>query len=254
MHSAQYRRKPRGRPAGLGDEHDWRFSLCCARDGCRTRKTPPSLRFLGRKVYLAAMVVLIAIMREGATAARMRQLSGLVGVDRRTVERWREWWRDTFTASPFWQIGRAAFMPPVDQDRLPASLIERFTGRGGERLIALLRFIAPITGGGDVAERHAVVSRPLKLAARKHPGGVAVNQNPQQHPGMVRRRAGAAIGADHAAKIEPVDHLDDKTGQMPLRQPLVDRRRQKKRRPAINVPEIAHRQQATLRRESMAGF
>ena len=147
VHSAQYRRKPRGRPAGLGDEHDWRFSLCCARDGCRTRKTPPSLRFLGRKVYLAAMVVLIAIMREGATAARMRQLSGLVGVDRRTVERWREWWRDTFTASPFWQIGRAAFMPPVDQDRLPASLIERFTGRGGERLIALLRFIAPITGG-----------------------------------------------------------------------------------------------------------
>ena len=95
VHSAQYRRKPRGRPAGLGDEHDWRFSFCCARDGCRTRKTPPSLRFLGRKVYLAAMVVLIAIMREGVTAARMRQLSGLVGVDRRTVERWREWWRDT---------------------------------------------------------------------------------------------------------------------------------------------------------------
>jgi hypothetical protein len=34
-------------------------------------------------------VVLIAIMREGATAARMRQLSALVGVSRRTVERWR---------------------------------------------------------------------------------------------------------------------------------------------------------------------
>jgi len=32
----------------------WRFSFCCARDGCRTRKTPPSFRFLGRKVYLAA--------------------------------------------------------------------------------------------------------------------------------------------------------------------------------------------------------
>ncbi len=147
LHSAQYRRKPRGRPAGLGEEHDWRFSFCCARDGCRTRTTPPSLRFLGRKVYLAAIVVLIAIMREGATAARMRQLSELIGVDRRTVERWREWWRDTFTASPFWQIGRAAFMPPVDHDRLPVSLIERFNGGGGERLIALLRFLAPITGG-----------------------------------------------------------------------------------------------------------
>lgn len=152
LHSARYRRKSRGRPAGLGEEHDWRFSFCCARDGCRTRRTPPSFRFLGRKVYLATMVVLIAIMREGATAARMRRLSGLLGVDRRTVERWRAWWRDTFTASPFWQIGRATFMPSVDQDRLPASLIERFTGSGAEQqLIALLRFIAPITGGN----RHA---------------------------------------------------------------------------------------------------
>jgi hypothetical protein len=59
-------------------------------------------------------MVLIAIMREGATAARMRQLSGLVGVDHRTVERFRQRWRDTFTASPFRQIGRAVFMPPVD--------------------------------------------------------------------------------------------------------------------------------------------
>ena len=64
LHSARYRRKPRGRPAGLGEEHDWRFSFCCARDGCRTRRTPPSFRFLGRKVYLATMVVLIAIMPE----------------------------------------------------------------------------------------------------------------------------------------------------------------------------------------------
>ena len=150
VHSARYRRKPRGRPAGLGEEHDWRFSFCCALDGCRKRKTPPSLRFLGRKVYLAAMVVLIAIMREGATAARMRHLSELVGVNRRTIERWREWWRDTFTASPFWQIGRAAFMPPVDQDRLPVSLIERFIGSGQERLIAVLRLLLPITGGNAV--------------------------------------------------------------------------------------------------------
>jgi hypothetical protein len=151
LHSARYRRKPRGSPAGLGEAHDWRFSFCCALDGCRTRKTPPSLRFLGRKVYLAAMVVLIAIMREGATAARMLQLSALVGVNRRTVERWRTWWRDSFTATPFWHVARAAFMPPVDPGRLPAALIERFAGDAADRLVALLRFIAPITGGN----RHA---------------------------------------------------------------------------------------------------
>jgi hypothetical protein len=85
LHSARYGRKPRGRPCHLGPEHDRRFSFCCAVDGCRTRETPPSLRFLGRKIYLAAMVVLIAIMRHGATVPRLRQLTEVVGVDRRSL-------------------------------------------------------------------------------------------------------------------------------------------------------------------------
>jgi hypothetical protein len=84
--------------------------------------TPPSLRFLGPKVYIAAIVVLIAILRHGATALRMRELTEVIGVDRRTVERWRTWWRDSFTATPFWQVARAAFMPPVDPGQLPAAL------------------------------------------------------------------------------------------------------------------------------------
>jgi hypothetical protein len=57
------------------------------------------------------------------------------------------WWREGSTASAIWQIARAAFMPPVEQDRLPAALIERFPGEGAEPLIASLRFIAPGTGG-----------------------------------------------------------------------------------------------------------
>ena len=120
----------------------------CARHGCRKRKTPPSLRFLGRKVYLAATIILLAILREGATQARMRRLAALIQVDRRTVERWRTWWRDAFTMTPFWQIARASFIPPVDEARLPGALLERFTGNSlTERLVALLRFLAPLTGG-----------------------------------------------------------------------------------------------------------
>ena len=147
LHSACYPRKPRGRPCRLGPEHDRRFSFCCAVDGCRSRATPPSLRFLGRKVYLAAIVVLVAIMRHGVTTSRMERLSQAVGVDRRTVERWREWWRKGFTATPFWQVARATFVPPIDHKRLPASLLERFTGDAADRLVALLRFIGPVTGG-----------------------------------------------------------------------------------------------------------
>ncbi len=62
--------------------------------------------------------------------------------------RWRGWWRTTFVASPFWRVAAAAFMPPVDQARLPASLLKRFSGGVAERLIALLRLLLPITGGG----------------------------------------------------------------------------------------------------------
>jgi hypothetical protein len=147
VHSGNYRRKPRGRLCRLGPKHDLRFSLCCASHGCRTRETPASLRFLGPKVYLAATIILIAVLHEGG-AARMRRLKELVGVDRRSLERWRRWWREIFTATPFWQNARAEFMPPVDEDRLPAAMPERFAGSSAaERMIAQLRFLTPITEG-----------------------------------------------------------------------------------------------------------
>jgi len=45
-----------------------------------------------------------------------------VGVSRRTIARWREWWRSAFAASPFRRMAAAAFMPPVDRACLPATL------------------------------------------------------------------------------------------------------------------------------------
>jgi len=147
LHSAGYWRKPRGRACLVGPEHDRRFSFCCAVDGCRRRSTPPSLRFLGRKVYLATIVVLVSMMRHGVTPSRIRRLAAAVGVDRRTVARWRVWWREVFTASRFWQAARSSFMPPVDEAGLPATLIARFGGQGGEPLTALLRFISPLATG-----------------------------------------------------------------------------------------------------------
>jgi hypothetical protein len=152
LHSAHFTRKPRGGPAGLGGEHDLRFSLCCANRECRKRHTPPSLRFLGRKVYLGAVVVLVSAMRHGATPARLRKLREHLGVSRRTVERWRRWWREAFVESAFWRVARAAFMPPVAPDLLPVSLLEHFAGDGEARLLTLLRFLGPITGGAGIAQ------------------------------------------------------------------------------------------------------
>ncbi len=84
LHSAIYPRKPRGNPSNVEDACNWRYSFCCARDGCRQRRTPPSFRFLGRKVFVGTVVVLISAMRHGASPKRMAQLRELVEVSRRT--------------------------------------------------------------------------------------------------------------------------------------------------------------------------
>ncbi|HME24447.1 MAG TPA: hypothetical protein VKI44_24460 [Acetobacteraceae bacterium] len=149
LHSAPFGRKPRGGPAGLGQDYARRFSFCCAVDGCRKRLTPPSLRFLGRKVYLATVVTLISAMLHGTTPARLTRLSIVPGIDRRTLARWRVWWLATFTEGPFALVAKATFMPPVDTAGLPASLLDRFAGDLADRLTALLRFVAPLTGGAS---------------------------------------------------------------------------------------------------------
>lgn len=149
LHSARFGRKPRGGPAGLGQDYAQRFSFCCSVDGCRKRTTPPSLRFLGRKVYLATVVTLISAMLHGTTPARLTRLSIVPGIDRRTLARWRAWWRSTFVDSAFALVAKAAFMPPVAIASLPASLLDRFAGDIAEQLTSLLRFLGPLTGGAS---------------------------------------------------------------------------------------------------------
>ena len=146
LHSARYRRKPRGAPPGLVPEYSQRSSFCCAVEGCRKRHPAPSLRFLGRKVYLATVVVLISAMRGGLTAKRAQYLAQSVSVPRRTLERWRRWWLEAFAQSSFWKGACARFLPPVDTEALPASLLERFSGQDLQgRLIGLLQFLSPLS-------------------------------------------------------------------------------------------------------------
>ena len=62
LHQANYPRKPRGTVADGRQLRVLRYSFCCSQDGCRRRLTPPSARFLGRKVYLGGVVVLAAAL------------------------------------------------------------------------------------------------------------------------------------------------------------------------------------------------
>jgi hypothetical protein len=149
LHSAPYDRKPRGCPPGLSRDYAERFSFCCAVDGCRKRTTPPSLRFLGRHIYLATVMTLISALMLGTTPSRLARLSVVPGLDRRTLARWRSWWRSTFSDGPFAAVAKAAMVPPIDIAALPVSLLDRFAGDIEQKLTALLRFLGPLTGGAS---------------------------------------------------------------------------------------------------------
>jgi hypothetical protein len=92
LHIACYPRKPRGIHCALDESCETRLSFCCATDGCRRRCTPPSVRFLGRKVYLGVMVILVTAMEHGLSAKRRKQLIEQLDLYPQTLARWRRWW------------------------------------------------------------------------------------------------------------------------------------------------------------------
>lgn len=153
LHRGDFRRKPRGVPEGIEAElgageprPDRRLSFCCGREGCRKRHTPPSLRFFGRRVYVGVVVVvMMAVATEAVAAtAEVSRLARELGVSRRTLERWRGWWRVDFPETDVWRDARGRVMPPVDAERLPASLLERLLGGAPERVLAVLRLCLPL--------------------------------------------------------------------------------------------------------------
>ena len=150
MDSAVYPRKPRGAPpAVMADpEQTMRMSLCC--DVCRNRVLPPSVRFLGRRLYFAPCVLLISALRGKLTVRRLEGLRERFGVDRRTVRRWQYWWRELFPATAFWRVQRGLVLPPADEAALPGSLLERFVG--ADSLVAALRFLSPLTTTAKLLE------------------------------------------------------------------------------------------------------
>jgi hypothetical protein len=157
LHRANYLRKPQGGPPDLPEECCRRFSYCCDRDGCRKRVTPRSVRFLGRKVYLGAVVILVSAMQQGPSRWRVEELSRLFGADRRTISRWQAFWREHFPRTTFWKLARARLVPAVDVIALPLSLLQAFVRADDPHDVQredwkrLLEFLGPITITGGLA-------------------------------------------------------------------------------------------------------
>jgi hypothetical protein len=142
LHRANYPRKPRACPKEIRSDFESRLSFCCSL--CRKRSTSMSVRFLGRRVYLGLAVVLVPQRRTTLKPGAM-QLADALGVPARTISRWRHWWLQLFPATPLWAAACARFMPPVDAQHLPTSLIERFTGAVAQAALHLLAFLKPLS-------------------------------------------------------------------------------------------------------------
>ena len=157
LHQANFPRKPRGGAIEIGSPEALRLSFCCGREGCRSRVTPFSLRFLGRRVYLAAATALVAAM----TGARRSTLARFVGVSPRTLRRWRRWWREHFPRTDLWIATCGRLRRPISTAKLPGAMLAAFAGDLRARLLAFLRWLAPLTGGcrsGRVAEGTVLAS------------------------------------------------------------------------------------------------
>jgi hypothetical protein len=153
LQSARYQRKPRGVNRHLlGPDYEYRLSFCCAAEGCRRRTTPSSVRFLGRRVYLGVVVVLITVLASGVSVKRAAWLSEQLGVGERTLQSWRRWWRKEFERSVFWRDAKAQLVPPVAVSSLPAALLARFSAETlTGQLTQLLAFIAPVSTAAGAA-------------------------------------------------------------------------------------------------------
>jgi hypothetical protein len=169
LHVANHPRKPRGVPSDAGEAWEQRFNTCCG--WCRRRCMPPSVRFLGRRVYAGVIVMLATMVAVVCEAAD------------KTLGRWLAWWTQVLPTLSYWTVLRAGFVPAVQSARLPASLVERYEPAIGEQtpkgLINTLRALAPITT--STATRTQCKGRPA-TAGLAHKMAIDCNRR-----GLLRR-------------------------------------------------------------------
>lgn len=118
---ASFPRKPRGWD-GFRDER--RASLCCR--GCRKRVTPDSVRFLWRKVYIALIVIL-------------EPDRGIIGVCRRTLVRWRGYWRYELSRGSLFCV-HFRYRFPVEFTFDLTSMVKSFS----DDMISMARSVGPL--------------------------------------------------------------------------------------------------------------
>ena len=97
------------------------------------------MRFWGRRVYWAPVLLLVSALRQGTSPVfTLERLKAFCGVWRSTVNRWQRYFRDLFAKSSSYRRLSGYLMPPIAADNIPRGLLERFYMACGEPEAALV--------------------------------------------------------------------------------------------------------------------
>lgn len=129
LDTSNFKRKPRG----LGEREEIRYSLCCRKEGCRKRVTPPSLRFFGRRVY-SAWVFILALNY-------LKELGLQDKILKQTLARWKSFWRIQLSEQgPFMRKARSFLPPALGECTLPGDILPYFKFPEKNSWIQILKF------------------------------------------------------------------------------------------------------------------
>jgi hypothetical protein len=89
--------------------------------------------FWGRRVYWAAVVLVLTALRDGRGAGSTADhLRARFGVTRLTLRRWQRYFREHFPQTATWRRLVARFWPPVPVTALVADVLGRFLRARGD--------------------------------------------------------------------------------------------------------------------------
>lgn len=151
LNQSHFLRAPRGIPENTATDYRIRFSYCCAQEGCRKRLTPPSMRFLSRKVYSSVIIFVIFYFNVPSDEARIDKLHALLdnigsveNLSVETIRRWRHYWTRILPDTHTWKC--STFHRSLSKT-LPVSLLHQFQGHLKQQLQKSLQWLLPLTSG-----------------------------------------------------------------------------------------------------------
>lgn len=143
-YTSNYPRKPRGITPESEHHYNFRFSFCCS--NCRLRFTPETVRFLGRKVYVALFIMMILSTNEKLQNELIELPPQSIAPI--TFKRWIVWWDLIVQKSPAWKKLVGLLSANIENIFLPLFIVDQFiqdTVDFNKSVLSMLEFISPIS-------------------------------------------------------------------------------------------------------------